>query len=341
MRELGNMMFCPYCEEEHKVLLKSRNKKTLIKDQEVKYQEKYFLCTKCNEEFITGKIMDENLLASKNQYRIIKGLLTSEEIKKTRMKYSLTQAELANILGFGEITITRYENKSIQEISHDTILREINRNPLLLYELLEKNKQKISQERYEKIKENIKKINEVETRNYLNSKELESIYINYNIKNIDNGNTILDVEKLTNIVGYIVKQMKNIKKTKLMKILWYCDSLFYKYNNRAITGLVYAHENFGALPLGNEYIIKLPSIKYTIEIIDDEKYRYNICFNEKYEIKDIDKREKEIIDKVIEKFKDYNAEQIVEYMHNEKAYKETLMSEVISFDYAKTLKEFN
>lgn len=56
--------------------------------------------------------------------------------------------------------------------------------------------------------------------------------------------------------------------------------------------------------------------------------------NEDYKGNSLNKKEKEICDRVIKKFKDYKTSEIVEYMHKEKAYIETKTNEVINFNYA-------
>ena len=47
------------------------------------------------------------------------------------------------------------------------------------------------------------------------------------------------------------------------------------------------------------------------------------------------KEERDIVDKVLEKFKDFNTNMIVEYMHKEKAYTDTKTSQVIDYNFAK------
>jgi hypothetical protein len=46
------------------------------------------------------------------------------------------------------------------------------------------------------------------------------------------------------------------------------------------------------------------------------------------------------LDKVIEKFKNYKAKEIVNYMHEEKAYTETLSGDIIPFSLAKEIRAF-
>ena len=50
--------------------------------------------------------------------------------------------------------------------------------------------------------------------------------------------------------------------------------------------------------------------------------------------------EKEILEKVIEKFKSFKAKEIVDNMHEEKAYKETDAGSVIPFCLAQEIREF-
>lgn len=50
--------------------------------------------------------------------------------------------------------------------------------------------------------------------------------------------------------------------------------------------------------------------------------------------------EKNILDRVIAKFKAYNGTKISEYMHKEQAYIRTSKNEIISYNYAKELNPF-
>ena len=65
---------------------------------------------------------------------------------------------------------------------------------------------------------------------------------------------------------------------------------------------------------------------------------YECCVIESVKAHDIlTKEEKEMIKLVVNNFKNYSAKNIVEYMHKEKAYIETPMFQIISYEYAKDL----
>ena len=54
----------------------------------------------------------------------------------------------------------------------------------------------------------------------------------------------------------------------------------------------------------------------------------------------LSEEDKLILDQVIQKFKDDKAKEIVDYMHQEKAYLETVAGEIIPFSLAKEIRNF-
>ena len=118
----------------------------------------YFSCSKFNDEeseFVSAKIFDENLLNARNEYRKKFGLLTLDEIINIRKEYGLSQVELSQLLGLGDVTIARYETKAIQDPIYDDILKRIKQYPMDMLELLDKHKDKFTNERYEQIRTKI------------------------------------------------------------------------------------------------------------------------------------------------------------------------------------------
>lgn len=335
-------MFCSICEQEHEIYLIEEKREVNIKGKIIKYKEKLYLCDKYKKDntFETEKLWNENLLNSLDVYRKKNNLLTSIEIKDIRKKYQLTQLEMARMLGLGEVTITRYETKQIQDEAHDKILRIIDKNAMLALEYLENNKKYFENtDRYDVIANNVKKVVLKDTLDYLNKQEIEAKYIDFSEKSSLNGNKKLDIDKLEIIINYIASNYPNLFKVKLMKILWYIDCIAYKEKNESLTGLVYTHQKMGALPIAYDEIIKLPSIVVKEEIIEKDDFytSYHILANKDYKGKKLPSKEKEICDRVIEKFKDFNTQELVDYMHNEEAYIKTKNNEIICFDYAKNI----
>ncbi|MBQ9608999.1 MAG: DUF4065 domain-containing protein [Lachnospiraceae bacterium] len=333
-------MECPLCDKIHIVEKRTRISKTIVKGEEVEYEEIYFYCANSADdecEFVSGRVQNDNLLNARNAYRVLHGLLTSYEIIAIRESYGLSQVDLAKLLGWGEATISRYESKAIQDEPYDNILKIMKENPLAVYEFLQKNECKFSDSKIFDIKRRIMANLNSYGREYLKRKALESEYIDFKEPCEANGNKTLDIDKLENIISYFAKKINYLYKVKLMKLLWYADALSYKLNGSSMTGLVYRHDDRGALPIGHYKIVGLENI-IVKEEEDLEYIRYHFYPNDNLDGTCLSKDEIMILDKIIEKFKSYSTSSIVEYMHKETAYQMTKAGEIIPFSYAKEIK---
>ena len=329
---------CPICNEKHEFEEQIRLDKTIIKGVIVEYEEVYFACNKYDEEneFVNGKMMNANLLRARNEYRRKMGLLTSDEIVAIREKYGLSQVDLSNLLGWGEVTISRYESKAIQDEPYDNILREIRDNPLRAFSYLEKNKEKLG-DKYSEIKSRVLKCIDAYD---LSRQALEDEYVRYESMEEYNGNQRLDVDKLENMINFFASKMKGLYKVKLMKLLWYADSLNYKLHQCSMSGLVYTHYTMGALPKGHHKILGLKNINVKEEYESPEVVKYHILPNGRFDESVFTEGELHILNRVVNKFKYMKVNEIVEYMHEETAYIETQPDELIPFALAKEIREF-
>lgn len=330
------VMDCPLCGKEHEVKVVKIIDQALIKDEQIDYEAILYKCDNCDEEesyFANGKMADENMLAARNSYRTKHNLLLPEQIVKVRKKYNLSQVELSRLLGIGDVTIARYESKSIQDDIYDMLIRRVDSDPYFALSCLKKNKQKFNEEQYSTIKENISNYL-MESDEKVSQEKIRIKYYNYNDKVENNGYKVLDINKLERIISYIAEKIKPLYKTKLMKILWYIDMLYYARYDEGLTGLVYLHKDFGALPIGHYQLLELSEV-LTEEVEEEDGIKYLIKSNPKFKSSDFDEKEKEIINIICDKFSDFTSLKLSQYMHEEKAYKETKNNEVISYKYAR------
>lgn len=336
-------MNCPLCGKTHEVEQRKRVTSIVLKGEEVTYEEKFYFCANADEdenEFETGAMTNENLLNARNAYRIKKGLLTSYEIVGIRESYGLSQVDLAKLLGWGEATISRYESKAIQDEAYDTMLRFIKDNPLQALEFLKKNADKFTPAKRMEIKSKIVEKLDSYGKEYLTRQIFEGEYVNFEEPSDSNGFTVLNIDKIEAVISYIAEKVSNLFKVKLMKMLWYSDALSFIGNGIAMTGMVYRHEPMGALPIGHYSLMNLENLN----IKEEMSYNYDTMLHVyptvgmDYSI--LSDGEKAILDRVIEKFRHYKAKDIVDYMHEEKAYKETNAGEIIPFSLAKKIRSF-
>ena len=80
------------------------------------------VCAECGEEFYCEEFDNATLINAYNEYRRKHKLLLPEEIKKIREQYGLSQRRFAKLLNWGDKTICRYENGSIQDKAHNSLL---------------------------------------------------------------------------------------------------------------------------------------------------------------------------------------------------------------------------
>ena len=289
----------------------------------------YYFDDIINDYYVDNKLGNENLKRIRNEYRRLNNLLLDDEIKEIRNQYNLSQRDFSIALGFGEITITRYESKTVQDKSQDEIIRK-SKDPFYFLELLKNNKKKFVEvngiNKYDELYNNVCKL----------TKNIDILINLYDHK--DRGNEKFSLEKLKAVISKIKENRVFLTKTVLAKLLWYIYSLSYKLIDNSMTGIVYKSMPYGAYP------------EMYDQILADEDIKIEVLWNNEYECCLIDKvssnivlseDESKIIEFVVNKFKDFNASQIVNYMHQETAYKDTKLFSIISYDYSNSIKLFD
>lgn len=338
--EKNSKRLCPLCGKEHDSCIVGREATTLIKGEEITYQEFVLVCNESEEEadsYVTASLSNKNLLAARDAYRVQHRLLTSKEIAALRKSYGLTQAELAQVLGWGEVTVTRYETKAIQDEAHDALLRIVRDNPMELSRFLERNKNILSPERFSAVQKCIVEKMESSGSSYLRSQAVQSAYLAYREPSALNGFRLFDEQRFAAAVSYLAGRVQHLYKTRLMKMLWYADSLAYRDQGHAITGLVYSHMPMGALPIAHNELMELGTVSTREEERVDGSVQYLVEPNDAIQIEVLSEAERAILDKVIDRFKYSDAASIVATMHNERAYMETDPGQIISFEFAREI----
>ena len=336
-------MDCPLCDKTHEIEERKRLATITLKGDKVTYEERFYFCANAYEdenEFETGSMTNANLLNARNAYRVKHGLLTSDEIVAIRESYGLSQVDLARLLGWGEATISRYESKAIQDEAYDTMLRFIKDNPLKALEFLKKNAAKFTELKRSEVREKIIEKLDSYGKEYLTRQALEGEYAGFEKPSDSNGFVTLNISKIEAAISYIAKHISNLFKVKLMKMLWYVDALSYKTSGYAMTGMVYRHNDMGALPIGHYSLMNLENLN----VHEEESYNYDSMMHiyptDGMDYSVLSAEDIKILDIVIRKFKSYKAKEIVDYMHEEKAYLETKSGEIITFSMAGEIRDF-
>lgn len=171
--------FCDECRDMVKYTIETREGSSEVKGEEVKYTEKIALCQECGKEIFIGEIVDENLIAIDKTYRSDKNLITIEEIEDILEKYDIGKKPLSSLLGWSDVTVTRYIDGQLPSKHYSDELYNILKNPSYMREVLEQNKETLTDLAYRKVNEKLERLEEmsIEDLETLSKIEIASEYI--------------------------------------------------------------------------------------------------------------------------------------------------------------------
>ncbi|MGL5151290.1 MAG: type II toxin-antitoxin system antitoxin SocA domain-containing protein [Clostridium sp.] len=184
--------------------------------QDVEFLGKRAYCLDCNEEIEADDIESYNFNIALDMFRKKEGLISIGEINTLLDKYQIGSTVLSDILGWGNITISRYQKGQTPSYKYSKVLLDLLDDPQKMYRLVLENKNKITDLAFKKS---------------INA-------INRFIKpDLENGVDVLD-ENLGSC-------------TKLDAVIYYlCDGL--EITNKALQKLLYYAQGFSLALLNEE-----------------------------------------------------------------------------------------
>ncbi|PDZ04243.1 hypothetical protein CON03_19425 [Bacillus cereus] len=156
------MVLCEFCRDMVKYSNKDVPKVTVIRGKQYHYVGKEANCAECNSEIFVPHIHDYNLEQLDHAYRQQEQLVTISEIREILEKYKIGKRPLSLLLGWGEVTLTRYVNGDIPTKQYSDILKRLSKDQSFMLDILERNKDLITQKAYRVSKEAIAKLQENE-----------------------------------------------------------------------------------------------------------------------------------------------------------------------------------
>lgn len=230
--------YCEFCNdflEYEKKLVKT---KTVIDGVEVVYYKTKTYCKECKNEIFVNEILDKNILELQRVYREKIGIITVDKIEKIVDMYGVGKRNLSKLLGFGEITLTRYMELDMPTRLYSDVLFSVMDYKQMLI-LATDNKDKVSEKVYNKLIENINVLIESENQN-----------------------------KLIAVSKYIVARTKDITNMAVQKLLYFCQVVSYAINNRQMFTDTCEAWKFG--PVYTHIYYRLN--KYTYDPINSEEF---------------------------------------------------------------------
>ena len=114
--------YCPMCEKETTTHVDTVMETYQVKGEDIELLNAVQICDTCGEAIWDEERDSSSLLEVYTKYRNKHDLLQPEEIKAIREQFNISQTDFARLLGFGDKTITRYENGSIQDRAHNNMI---------------------------------------------------------------------------------------------------------------------------------------------------------------------------------------------------------------------------
>lgn len=269
--------FCEKCNELVEYTVKEIDDNVTIKGKEYAFKRLIGYCKKCGEEISSNEINDENLNRIDVAYRTKENIITTKEINEILNKYNIGKKPLSKLLGWGEVTLTRYLNGDVPSKVYSEQLYKVLNDKEYMNSLIEENKLSITERAYNNVKNAINKIKYDST----TQNEIETI------------------------VEYIISATNEVTPLALQKILYYAQGFYIAFFKKIlfkddcqawIHGPVYVniYEKYKSFKSANILININDNIK---EKIEDEK--------------------KEILDVIIKYFGYYNGKALEKMTHYE------------------------
>lgn len=284
MMEKGRTDFCIECRKETEYTLQKRNIAKTIKDIEYVFSITVAVCNECEEEMSIPGLIDKNIQEIDEQYRAYEGIVSVDDIEKLMKIYKIGKAPLSLVLGFGEVTITRYLLGQIPSKSYSDIIKKALSSPIFMKEKLNENKEKIATAAYNKAMEAATK--------------LETLFV--------------VSDKMLSVIAYLFKKLEEVTPLMLQKLLYFVQGESFALNGKPIFP-----ENCQAWIHGPVY----PEVYY---MFNDFKYnpiedaRFAILDGSEGKLTEEECR---VIDLVVNTFGEYGGKVLERITHEEEPWK--------------------
>ncbi len=197
--------YCNECEDLVEFCVFDETITEQYKGEEVEFRFKVGRCKCCGCEVATD--IDYNSRRSQEKieaYKKKRGIIRLCEISELLEKYNVGKESLAEIAGFGKVTIKRYYEGFIPAKEYSDILYSLLNDEKYFWQLLEKNREKLTTVAYNKILERYERLLE--------------------IKN----------SKIDQIANYIIVHLGEVTPLALEKLLFFANGVNYALNGEQL-----------------------------------------------------------------------------------------------------------
>ncbi|MCX6720739.1 MAG: Panacea domain-containing protein [Candidatus Staskawiczbacteria bacterium] len=150
-----------------------------------------------------------------------------------------------------------------------------------------------------------------------------------------------------NAVLYFIKYCNNqyLHSTKLNKLLYYLDFIYFRDNKKSVTGDIYIHQGYGPVPSQADNILTVLKNDGAIstEVVsfkDGELIQFELKDQKKFDESVFAPDQKKLLKQICDEFGNWPTDKIVAQTHLEAPWFYSKPYEVVDYTYAKDIEFF-
>lgn len=332
----GEVQFCPECEQMSGRRTETREEIHTVRGMRFKINTSVAVCMSCGKDVWDAEldsVTQERLFSAYRQYH---GVLAPWEIKALRERYGLSQRAFGRLLGWGEVTIHRYETGALPDLAHNSLLRLLQDEGIMIG-FLEQQQDRLTV---------------ADKRHIADATEgrmpaIGTAAIRRGVRQVlearsplQRGNQRFSFDRFAHMVVYFAGRGAPAR-TKLNKLLWYADFLAFKRLTVSLSGVPYLRFPYGPVPerylllfaeVESEGLATCESVVWEgpTDSVEGTQYHALVSFNEDL----FTPRELAVLATVHDHFSSKNAREIADISHRERAWLETPDRDVIAYTFA-------
>src|SRR5690554_3373071 len=249
----------------------------VFRKEEFEYFHKSYYCEDSGESFTTTELDEFNLNQVYNQYRDKHNIPFPDEIINFRELYSFNYADLTKVLGLGTNSYRNYEKGEVPSLAHSALLKAVINSSGTLKGLIKSNND-ISETQREKFLKNITKVEKQQELNERKQSLIDYVFDFNFLPDNFSGYKKPNFDKLVEMAVFFTEKMTPTS-TKMNKLLFYADFLYYKSTGYSISGTRYVAHNHGPVPqkfrtlfdyLADEKLVDLLPVQYPKGLVGEK-----------------------------------------------------------------------
>ena len=196
--------FCENCREEVTFSIREDAAIRSLKGEDVSFIETSAVCNECGSDVFVAEFHDSNLMALYHSYRLKNSIISLENICEIPVKYAIGKRPLSLLLGWGELTFTRYCDGDMPTKQYAEVLSRIYNEPTYYLSVLEEKKDILKQSSYHKSKFAVRKLL---------------------------GERVIKESVLNCVIKYLLSECNDMTNLALQKSLYYIQGFYYAFHD--------------------------------------------------------------------------------------------------------------